>query len=176
MKIKDILIVVVLFFVFCIVVGLTGNSSDANEKTVVQETVQPKTPDFSTQLQKEIDKKNPLSDVTIMYTPSTKYLSVAMTEGTYWDGEQLRKEFAIDTCDIMTVASSHPNEIVGVSIIGYAPMMDTKGNEIDTKVYMAKIAAIDTSVNWDNLKVSNDKLGAIQNNFDSVWWHPSLTK
>lgn len=175
MKTKDFLIIIGLVLWIFILAGIFGDHSDTSQQQTVEQPTA-SVPDFSSQLQKEMDKKNLLSDATMMYTPSTKYLSVALSEGAYWDGKQLLKEFAIDTCDVMTVASSHPNEIVGVTITGYAPMMDSKGNEMDTKVYMAKIAAIDTGVNWDNLKVSDNRLGAIQNNFDSVWWHPSLTK
>lgn len=54
-------------------------------------------------------------------------------------------------------------------------MMDQQGNVETTKVYFAQVGMSRASqVNWENLMGVKDMVGAVENNFDTVWWHPGV--
>lgn len=132
---------------------------------------------YGESLQAELNKAV-LTDVSVVYNEYYKTMVVELREDNPLSANFLRKTFALDTLRIMELAATHPDTVDEVTITGWTTMMRSDGNEETSKVYSAKAVMSNVqTVNWENLgDYAPDKIEAIENNMDSVWWHPGILK
>lgn len=132
---------------------------------------------YGESIQAELNKAV-LTDVSVVYNEYYKIMVVELREDNPLSANFLRKTFALDTLRIMEIAAKHPDTVDEVTITGWTTMMRSDGNEETSKVYSAKAVMSNVqTVNWENLgDYAPDKIEAIENNMDSVWWHPGILK
>lgn len=193
--VKGFVIVVIGFTILCIISMIAFGSamfpeSERESQTLVETISTPTTSsqdeysdiwldaEFQDTIRREIDNTVPKSVVEIedvQYYNWTKSVAVIFVKETAWDNEHLRNSFAHATFDTMSVLVNHPDRIDLITIVGKTTMIDSKGNERITKVYQVKTTMEDaTTVNWKNLENWPDTMDAINNNFESIWWHQAI--
>ena len=182
---KLLLIIVGLVAVAFVLVAITnpGGFEDysyaaakANSATATPTVV--KQVSFEEKLESELKKANQMIGVdieSVTYNEYNKGLVIWLLQESAWNEEHLRKCFAYATFDIMGVIVKYPDKIDTITIAGKASMIDSKGHTSIDKVYQVKTTMDDAkTVNWPNLINYSNLMTAINNNFDSVWWHMAI--
>lgn len=129
---------------------------------------------FAETFRKELEKET-LSEPEVVYNEYDKIIVVKLNKAQSFGPESFRRDMFLDTMSTMAVAVNHKDMINEVKITGWTNMIGTDGNSELMKVYKAdrSMSGAD-SINWENLKGYPDMLQAIENNFDSVYWHPGV--
>lgn len=126
--------------------------------------------------------RSSLDSSEVWYNNKTKALEIDLIKRDLDTADNLQRIMTYNTMEILDIANKYSDDIDKVLIIGYAPMMDSKGNLLthEGNVLYYNIYTVKTSmkkskqVNWKNLEKSKDMNQAIKNNVDSIWWHPEL--
>jgi hypothetical protein len=153
-----------------------GENPKSEDRSIDDSTSTSDIVQFSDTIQEEIED-NTLSDVEVTYNEYYRVLVVKLIKEQSLSPESFRRAMFLDTMDVMVIAVEHKDLIDEVQITGWANMIGTDGNSELMKVYKAdrSMPGAD-SINWENLKGYPYMLEAIDNNFDSVYWHPGVLK
>jgi hypothetical protein len=156
--------------------GCVGSDDEGttDEKEVIQPIDYSKL-NFTESLAIELGETPYVDDsISIDYNNSTKEIVMEIKQAA-WSTESYRRSMFFNTIYIMPVLMKHQDMIDNVTIIGYTYMIDVHGNKELTKAYMVQTTIEEaTKTNWENLMyISTDYVELIENNFETVYWHPS---